>query len=132
MDDLLLLIIRLLIEVLIQVLPSVPFDCACRIRSKPEDHPFLFGVLFLVIGAVVGVISLHFIPPLIAGPGLRLASLLISPVVAGVLGFRIALWQSRTRNPLLVPRYHFWYAFFFTLALAAMRYAYGQNAPAVL
>jgi len=106
------------------VLASVPFDCACRIRRKPDEQPFTFAILFLTIGGVVGAISLAFIPPLIASSGLRLASLFISPVLAGVLGHYIALWQSRTRNPLLVPRYHFWYAFAFTLGLAAIRFAY--------
>jgi len=126
-EDLLLAILQFAIEVLGQVLISVPFDCACRIRRKPEDQPVVFAILFLVVGTIVGVISLAFIPPLIPGPGLRIASLLISPFLAGALGRYIALWQSRTRNPLLVPSYHFWYAFCFTLGLAALRFA-GEHA----
>src|SRR5437879_10512994 len=115
MEEFLIVLIQFLIEVVGQAFVSIPFDCACRIRDKPEDHPFWFAFLFLVVGGATGWISFAFVPGLIHVPALRIAALFLSPLLAGMFGYQIALWQSRTRNPLLVPGYHFWYAFFFTL-----------------
>jgi hypothetical protein len=130
-EDLLIVLIQFLIEVIGQALISIPFDCACRVRDKPERNAVLISALFLVVGGAVGWISLAFVPGLVRNPALRVATLFLSPVLAGVFGYYIARWQSRSRNPLLVPRYHFWYAFSFTLGLAAVRFAYSKHAAAI-
>ena len=131
MEEFLILLIQFLIEVVGQALVSIPFDCACRIRDKPEHHAFGVAALFLVVGGMVGWISFGFVPGLVHVPALRIATLFVSPVLAGTFAYQIARWQARTRNPFLVPRYHFWYAFSFTLGLAAVRFAYRKYAAAI-
>jgi hypothetical protein len=123
-EEILIVVIQFLIEVIGQALFSIPFDCACRIREKPEHHGAWWAFLFLFIGGVVGAISAAFIPALVHSPALRVAGLFVSPIIAGVIGYQIATRQSRTRNPFLVPRYHFWYTFSFTVGLVAVRFAY--------
>jgi hypothetical protein len=121
--EILALVIQFLIEVVGTAIFSIPFDCACRIREK-EERPIGLSVLFLTAGGMVGGISAAFVPSLVEIPALKLASLVVTPLVAGTIGYHIAKWQARTRNPLLVPRYHFWYTFFFTLGLVVVRFAY--------
>jgi len=123
--------IQFVVEVVLQALVSIPFDCGCRIRKAPEHDAFGFAFLFLLAGGVVGWISLAFVPALITNRWLRIASLILSPLLAGFLGYRIARWQLLRRNPFLVPKYHFWYAFSFTLGLAAVRFAYKNQAAAI-
>jgi len=123
-EELLVLIIQFLIEVVGQAVVSIPFDCACRIRRKEEHHAFLLSVVFLVIGGMVGAISAAFIPSLVHVPELRIAGLVVTPLVSGAFGYQIAKWQARTRNPFLVPQFHFWYTFFFALGLVGVRFAY--------
>lgn len=128
MEELLVIIIQFLIEVVGQALIQVPFDCGYRRHEKPESNVGVTAFLFLLVGGLVGWMSVELVPgTLIHIPALRVANLVATPFVGGLIGYHIAKWQYETRNPDIVPKYHFWYAFFFTLALAAVRLAYGKH-----
>jgi hypothetical protein len=118
--------VQFLIEVVGQALISIPFDCACRIREKPEHPAFWPSVLFLVGGGLLGWFSAAFVPPMVQIPALRIVSLVASPLLAGVIGYHIAKWQSERRNPLIEPKRHFWYTLSFTFGLACVRFAYAN------
>src|SRR4051812_44310527 len=128
MEEILVVLIQFLIEVIGQAIVQIPFDCACRLRESREQHAVAMSTLFLVVGGMVGVMSVAFLPgTLIQIPALRILNLGVTPLLGGAIGYRIAKWQAETRNPNVVPRYHFWYAFFFTLALAAVRLVYAKR-----
>jgi hypothetical protein len=122
----LVVIIQFLIEVVGQALISIPFHCTCRVRKRQDHDVAAFSSLFLVGGGMVGWVSTAFVPALVHVPELRIGSLVASPLLAGVIGYNIAKWQSGTRNPLIVPKYHFWYTLFFTLGLACVRFAFAK------
>lgn len=124
--EILVVIIQFLIEVVGQALVSIPFDCACRIRERREHHPGSHAFVFLIVGGLVGWMSVALVPALVQTTGARIASLVVTPFVSGTLGYFIAKWQSETRNPLLVPQYHFWYTFLFALGLVVVRFAYAK------
>jgi len=124
MGELLAGVIQFLIEVVGQAIVSIPFDCSCRIRDKPEHHALALSFLFLVGGGAVGWVSAAFIPSLVHAPELRIGGLVASPLLAGAIGYNIAKWQSKTRNPFIVPKYHFWYTVSFTFGLVCVRFAY--------
>ena len=126
MEEILILLIQFFAEVVGQALISIPFDCTCRIRKQPEDHPGTYAFAFLLVGGAVGWLSNAIVPSIIHVPALRIANLFITPIVGGTIGYHVAKWQYQSRNPLLVPRNHFWYTFFFTLGLASMRFAYAK------
>lgn len=130
MEELLIVLIQFLIEVIGQAVIQIPFDCSCRIkeRERAEDSPIAISMVFLVIGGIVGWISIVLIPgTLIEIPALRILNLAITPLLGGYISYRIAQWQYKTQSPNIVPKYHFWYAFFFTLALASVRITYGKH-----
>jgi hypothetical protein len=54
--------IQFMIEVVGQAVLSIPFDCACRIRERADHTPFLVSLLFLIVGGLVGWISIYFVP----------------------------------------------------------------------
>jgi hypothetical protein len=57
---------------------------------------------------------------------LRLANLPVAPLVSAYIAQAIAR-RRREANPLIAPRNHFWKAFWFTLGLVAIRFAYATR-----
>jgi hypothetical protein len=126
MEELLILVIQFLIEVVGEALLSIPFDCTCRVRDKPENPAVWPAFVLLVAGGLCGWVANRFVPPLIHVPALSVLSLIASPLLAGGIGYRIARFQTQRRNPLIEPKRHFWYSFAFTLGLASVRFAYAR------
>lgn len=125
MEELLIIIIQFLIEVVGQALIQIPFDCSCRVRERGESRPVLLSFIFFLLGGLIGWASTKIVPwTMITIPALRVLNVFIAPLIGGFIGYRIAQWQARIRNPNIEPTYHFWYGFFFTIALAAVRFAY--------
>jgi hypothetical protein len=123
MEELLIIVIQFLIEVVGEALLSIPFDCTCRVRDKPENPVIWPAFVLLVVGGSCGWVANGFVPPLIHVPALRVLSLIASPLLAGGIGYRIAKFQSQRRNPLIEPKRHFWYSLAFTIGLASVRFA---------
>jgi len=125
MDDLLALLIQFVIEFVLNVLVDIPFEWPSRYRKTPErDRIAGICTFWLILGAALAGLSLLVFPrSLIAVPALRVANLLLAPFVSGLLSLLIARRRAET-NPNIVPRNHFWQAFWFTLGLVAIRFAY--------
>jgi hypothetical protein len=126
MEELLVRVIQFLVEVVGQALLSIPFDCGCRLREKPEPPALVPSLLLLIVGGMLGWVSTGLVPPLVHIPALRIASLIASPLLAGVIGYHIAKFQLERRNPLIEPKHHFWYSLSFTVGLASIRFAYAK------
>lgn len=79
-------------------------------------------VLFAFVGAGIGALSLLVFPELvIADPTLRVSSLVLSPLLAG-LTLAIVGRRRRRDARLVTSLESFWPAFTFALAMAAVRY----------
>jgi hypothetical protein len=126
MEELLIVIIQYLFEFTLNVLGNIPFDWPSRNRStsEPEDI-FLRCFLWFCGGCVLA--------------GVSLLTSLDTP------SFQFQLYALQiSRLPLLLPRFfpgpllagarritqrnHFWQAFWFTLGLTIIRFAYAARA----
>ena len=125
MEELFILILQFLIEFVIDVLIYVPFDLPSKNRNKPEPESIVIPCsLWLVGGGVLAIVSLTvFDKTLIKVPELRMANLVLAPVVSGLISRAIAARRAES-NKFIVPRNHFWYAFWFTLGLVLIRFTY--------
>jgi membrane associated rhomboid family serine protease len=125
-EEILVAIIQFLIEVIGQALVSVPFDF-CPRRDNPGNDRVPLTVIALIIGCACGWASPALFPSSsLQNPAMRTASLVASPLLAGIIAYFVA--KSRTRrNPLVVPRHQFWYASTFTLGVSAYRFTYAKH-----
>jgi hypothetical protein len=125
MEDLLIAILQFLFEFLIEIFTWTPFDWPSRSRSRPETET-LTGNCFLwfVVGCGLACISMLFLKHTwISMSALRIANLVLAPVASAFISQAIARRRSR-HNKFIIPRNHFWQAFWFTLGIVTVRFAY--------
>lgn len=128
MEELLIVILQFLFEFVMNVLANLPFDWPSRTRKVPEPSAItLLCLLWFAGGCLLAWTSLLVVRhTLIAIPELRVANLLLAPVASAYLSRAIAERRSGL-NPNIVPRNHFWQAFWFTLGLVLVRFAYATR-----
>jgi hypothetical protein len=110
-------------EFLFEILINIPFDFLPKNKSAPESiWPYsvisFFGACFLNWLSLF-IFKHTFIPT----PSLRIANLILSPIVAAFVSEALAKRRSIV-NDFIVPRNHFWLAFWFTLGFTVVRFAY--------
>lgn len=80
---------------------------------------------YAAIGAICGAISLWFVPILLlAGGGLRLANLLVTPVLVGALMGAMGAWRRRV-GWARIRLDTFAFGFCFAFAMALVRFIWG-------
>lgn len=128
MEELLVVVLQFLLEFILNVLANIPFDWPSRNRRTPEPESIWLRCFLWSCGGglLAGVSLLVFKQTLISVPALRIANLVIAPVVSGFLSEAIAKRRA-SRNELIVPRNHFWQAFWFTLGLVIIRFTYATR-----
>ena len=85
--------------------------------------PIVSGVVFALLGCGAGLFSLAAFPhPVFGGRTFHGASLLISPIAAG-LGMSLVGWMVRVRGGRRARIETFRYGFLFALAMAIVRFA---------
>ncbi len=94
---------------------------------RPEPiHPGLAAVGYVVFGATAGGLSLWLLPTLfISAEWLRIANLILTPLVAGLLMERLGAWR-KGRDQETIRLDTFAYGFLFALAMALVRFTWGQ------
>ena len=125
MDEVLAVIIQFVVEFVLNVGIDIPFEWPSRHRRTPEPESVSgVCVFWLIFGAALAGLSLLIFPGTIVSlPALRIVNLLLAPVASGLLSFKLAQRRART-NPNILPRNHFWQAFWFTIGWVAIRFAY--------
>jgi hypothetical protein len=129
MEELLIVIIQFLFEFALNVLANIPFDWPSRDRATPEPEGItLRCFLWFCGGCLIAGASLLIVKhTIIAISALRMANLVLAPIASAFLSQSIAGHRARD-NPFIVPRNHFWQAFWFTLGLVLIRFAYASRA----
>jgi hypothetical protein len=127
-EEIVALLIQVVVEVGLQLLGGIGVDFLTAARSRDDRDRDGCGwlVLFAAIGAVCGGLSLLVVPNLfLPNLGLRIANLIVAPVLAGALSYLVArrLWTSRKGE----PAHHFWRGFSFALAFGLVRFAYAHG-----
>jgi hypothetical protein len=89
-------------------------------------RPWLAAIGYLIFGAAAGGLSVWLVPELfIKAPWLRVANLILTPLVAGLMMEAIGSWRDRREKELLGLD-SFAYGFCFALAMAVVRFAIGK------
>jgi hypothetical protein len=127
-EEALVVIVQFIVEVLLQVLIYLPFDLPLRRDAKTDERSGPgWLVLYVVAGGAVGGLSLLVAPHLLIHTvPLRLANLVVAPVVAGALSWWLADVR-RSRGAVTQPLTRLWTAFWFVLAFSGVRLAYAAR-----
>ena len=128
MEEIIVLLIQFILEVGLQLFGSIGFDAATPAKKSDDKEQPGCGwlVAFAVFGGICGGLSLIFAPKLLLPTlGLRIANLIVSPLIAGGMSYLVArfAWSSRGWE----PSHHFWRGFWFALAFGLIRFAYAHR-----
>ena len=125
MEDLIIAILQGLFEFLLEIFSSIPFDLPSIRRGRPEPETVASKCcLWCLIGAGMASLSILFLKHTwISHPALRIANLIVAPLASAFISEAIARRRSR-KNPFIIPRNHFWQAFWFTFGIVFIRFAY--------
>jgi len=125
MEDLIIAILQGLFEFLLEIFSYSPLDLP-SFHRKSQESDTIAGKCFIwfLVGGGLACLSMFFLKHTwISHPTLRIANLVVAPLASAFISQAIA--RRRTRNnPFIIPRNHFWQAFWFTLGIVIIRFAY--------
>lgn len=95
-------------------------------RQLGPAKPWLTALGYLALGTGAGALSLWLFPTHLIDSGwLRIANLLITPLLAGLLMEAIGNWRER-REKEVIKLETFAYGFCFAFAMTLVRYVFGK------
>ncbi len=116
-------------EVLLQIILEVLFELGLYSAREPfrrPPNPWLAAIGYGIFGAIAGAISLWIFPALfIVSHSGQVASLVLTPIVAGVAMAALGAWRRR-RDQDTIRLDKFAYGYLFALAMAIVRFAFGH------
>lgn len=116
-------------EIILQIVFQVFAEFGLQSLKAPfqkASNPYLAGIGYAVFGAIAGALSLWAFPVLLLNSyGARVASLALTPFAAGASSTAIGAWRRR-RDQELVRLDRFAYGYVFALAMALVRFLFGQ------
>lgn len=127
------IILQCFFELVLQLVAEVLGEVGSRacenwFQRKPVQNPWLAGVGYLFLGAVIGTISLLiFKNSFIHSAAIRLANLFLTPLLAGGTMALIGYWR-RKKEQELVRLDRFGYGFLFAFGMAIIRYVFASPA----
>lgn len=128
MEEILVIAFQLFFEFFIQIVGSGLLDGFGRVttNTKTEDGCVVFG-LHIVLGGGLGWLSTLIAPKLFLPYfALRIANLILAPLLAGAISYWIATW-AKSRGNETNPTKHFWHGFLFALMFGLARFAFADR-----
>jgi hypothetical protein len=122
MEDLLIAILQGMFEFLLEIFSYAGLDWPFM-HAWPTSLVGRCAAWFLIGCALAGMSVLFLERTWISTPALRIANFALAPIASAYLSRAIARRRNR-RNSNIIPRNHFWQAFWFTLGLTIVRFAY--------
>ena len=120
------LILEVVGELFLQVAVELLADCGIHVfKRKPLRNPVAAAVGYLLFGAVAGGLSLLvFEDSFITHPALRVANLVLAPVLAGYAMALIGKARNkRGKEPLRLERFAYGFLFAFGISLVRFLWA---------
>jgi hypothetical protein len=122
-------VVGMLFEVFIQVIGEAIVALVVRsirnvVAESQETSPVLAAAGYLLLGVACGAVSVFFFPhPLIHPSKIHGISLLVSPVITGLIMAQVGLLLRRKdKNAVRIES--FWYGFTFALGMAFIRFIF--------
>jgi hypothetical protein len=127
MEEIVIIVLQFLFEFFFEVL-SGGVDWPFTSRDHREPASLVVSAFQWLLGGclLAGVSVLLFKHTLIRGPALRIANLVLAPIASAYLA-RYLAHRRGTRAGSIIPRTRFWQAFWFTLGLVSLRFAYASR-----
>ena len=130
MEELLILIFQPLLEIFAQILASGLIDLlgwGRDVESRHDSSGCAVGLLLFILGCGLGWLSLLLIPhTLLPWAWLRIANLIVGPLVSGWISWRISVLRKRT-NKWVSPSRHAWFAALACFGIVLVRFSFGQH-----
>ncbi len=120
------LLFEILGEFLLQAFGEALLEIGLHSLAEPfkrTPSPWLAALGYLLLGAVLGGVSLLVFPHYLVPPPWRLVNLFVTPFAVGGLMVLMGHWRARRGDEVLRIN-RFVYGFLFAAALAAVRYAF--------
>jgi len=122
MEDLIIAILQGIFEFTLEVLSYLPFDWPLT-EKTPISLSGKCVLLFVAGCGFAGISVLILKHTWISFSVLRIANLILAPVTSAFISQAIARRRMK-KNRSIIPRNHFWQAFWFTLGIALVRFTY--------
>ena len=111
-------IVELIVQVLLEFFGQLLFDH--EFKRSPENRTWRIG-FYVFIGLVLGLVSLLVLPRHWLGdPTLRIAALILNPIIIGFLMMRVGRWR-RSRKGAAFGLENFWSAWALAFSFGLMR-----------
>ena len=125
MEEILIVILQGLFEFLLEVLSYLPLDGPWGAGGRREPGSLGLACSFWFLGgALLAWISVQVFPhTALHVSAWRIGNLMLAPLASAFLAQEVAR-RRRQRYAHILPRNHFWQAFWFTLGLTTVRFAY--------
>jgi hypothetical protein len=112
---------ELVLQIVFEILAEFGLHSTIEV-FKRRPNPWLASLGHVILGAIAGVISLFVVPELlIRSHNAQLASLFITPLLAGAVMSLVGAWRRRRGQP-VVRIDRFAYGYLFAVAMALVRY----------
>lgn len=117
------LLLEFLLQVVVESLVEFGFRSVVD-SSKSRNSPWLAVVGYAGVGAILGGLSLWFVPQhMIGNLAGRIFNLLATPLAVGLCMSWLGSWRSR-RGQAVIGIDRFWYGALFALAFALIRFVW--------
>ena len=114
---------EVLLQLFIEALVELGMHSLAETVQRPR-HPVYAAIGFVLLGLIAGAVSLLVLPHSpIAAPQLRLANLIVTPVVIGLVMMLVGRLRAK-RGQDLVRLDRFGYAFLFAFAMGLVRFVW--------
>jgi hypothetical protein len=117
-------LLQICLEFLVQVFAELLAEVGIRgmwARFKGTPSWMMAAAGYAILGALAGLASVLVVPALLAAPHLRIANLVVTPILAGASMCLVGAWRLR-REQELVRLDRFAYGYLFALAMALVRF----------
>lgn len=123
------LLFQFVVEILLQIVFEILAELGLHSVREPfrkAPNPWFAAIGYAVFGAIAGALSLWIFPTLfLVAHSAQIAGLVFTPIVAGVAMTALGAWRRR-RNQSIIRLDKFAYGYLFALAMAIVRFAFGN------
>ncbi|MGB4812714.1 MAG: hypothetical protein WBP13_09605 [Methylophilaceae bacterium] len=121
------IILQIFFEFLIQIIGEILFEFGLHSFGEPfrrQPNPWLAALGYVLIGAVIGGISVIIFPNhLVHLKTYQLVNLIVTPIIAGVCMAAIGAWRVR-HGQTFFRIDQFAYGYLFALVIAVIRFLF--------